>query len=63
MGEEAVTVVTVWALTVLVKVEVGEEAVKVVVVRKEDPPLAVDAETPVNTDNETIPINAMTTAL
>ncbi len=55
--------VTVWALTVLVKVVVGEETVTVVVVRDGDPRLAFDTETPVSTDSATIPMNAMTTTL
>jgi hypothetical protein len=40
VGEEAVTVVVVWALTVLVKVAVGVEVVTVVVVQYWCPPIA-----------------------
>jgi hypothetical protein len=61
--EELVTVVTVWAFTVLVKVYVGEEAVTVVTLQFWCPRAAKDAETPTTTDNATIPTIAMTAAI
>ena len=63
VGEEAVTVVVVWASTVLVKVMVGEETVTVVALPNQVPPLALDPETPARTDSATIPTNPRTTAL